>query len=254
MLGVYPETDARRIAANPQTVTPATAPAAGAATGARTPRIKGFRLLSSNMSQEVSTTRVAVCDRSVPDAALDAVPVAAARRAAPMLRRRRLLPLAAWPLLLPAAARALEQPEGPVVLTLSGKLRLANRQQQGQALAVFDMAMLERLPQHSFTTKTPWYTAPRKFTGPLLREVLAAAGAHGSQLRAVALNDYRVDIPADDAQRFDVVVARLLDDQPMPVRNKGPLFVIYPFDSVAALRNALYYSRCAWQLKAIEVQ
>ena len=37
------------------------------------------------------------------------------------------------------------------------------------------------------------------------------------------------------------------------VREKGPLFMIYPFDSDAALRNPLYYSRAVWQLKSIDV-
>lgn len=163
--------------------------------------------------------------------------------------RRRLLALAAWPMCMPGPATAMERPTGPVVLTVSGQIRSPN---QGQ-VAVFDMAMLERLPQSSFEARTPWYPQSRKFTGPLLRDVLAAAGSQGPQLRAVALNDYRVDIPAEDAQHFDVIVARLMDDKPMPVRDKGPLFIIYPFDSQSGLRNAVYFSRCAWQLKAIEV-
>ena len=36
-------------------------------------------------------------------------------------------------------------------------------------------------------------------------------------------------------------------------RDKGPLFVIYPFDTRPELRNAVYFSRCAWQLKAIDI-
>jgi hypothetical protein len=40
----------------------------------------------------------------------------------------------------------------------------------------------------------------------------------------------------------------------MAVREKGPLFIIYPFDSAPELKNARYYSRSAWQLKAIEVR
>jgi hypothetical protein len=87
----------------------------------------------------------------------------------------------------------------------------------------------------------------------LLRDVLSAAGAQGSTLRLSALNDYRIDVPADDARRFEVTLARLIDDRPITVREKGPLFVIYPFDSDPALRNALYYSRSVWQLKTIEV-
>jgi hypothetical protein len=166
------------------------------------------------------------------------------------LRRRPLIGLG---LLLPAlpwrGAAALELPAAPVVLTVLGKVGRPNR----GPTAVFDMPMLERLTQHSFSTRTPWYAQSRKFTGPLLRDVLAECGAQGAMMRAVALNDYRVDIPFDDAQRFDMIVARLLDDKPMQVRDKGPLFIIYPFDDRTELRNAVYYSRSAWQLKAIEV-
>jgi len=60
-------------------------------------------------------------------------------------------------------------------------------------------------------------------------------------------------MPYEDAQRYDVIVARLLDDKPMSVRDKGPLFVIYPFDSRPELRGAVYYSRSAWQLRKIDV-
>ena len=168
------------------------------------------------------------------------------------MHRRCLYALAALPLAAPLRASALEAPDGPVVLTISGRLREPNR----STTAVFDMVMLAQLPQASFSTRTPWCAQARKFSGPLLRDVLAAAGSQGSRgslLRLVALNDYRVDSPFDDAQRYDLLLARLLDDKPMPVRDKGPLFIIYPFDQHDELRNALYFSRCAWQLKSIEV-
>lgn len=167
--------------------------------------------------------------------------------------RRRIVGTAALALpalLVARAARALDAPSGAVVLTVSGALRNPN---QGPR-AAFDMAMLERLPQRTITTATPWYSAPRSFTGPLLRDVLAAAGAASAgTVRMVALNDYRVDLPYEDAQRHDVIVARLLDGKPMAVRDKGPLFVMYPFDSQPDLRNAVYFSRCVWQLKAIDL-
>jgi hypothetical protein len=40
----------------------------------------------------------------------------------------------------------------------------------------------------------------------------------------------------------------------MPVRDRGPLFAVYPFDALPELRNAVYYSRSAWQLRSIEVR
>lgn len=166
--------------------------------------------------------------------------------------RRRLLGLCALTLFRPAATWALDAPQGPVILTVSGRVRGGNRDGQ----SAFDMGLLERMPQASIVTATPWYAQPRRFTGPLLRDVIAAAGGQLSaagKLRAMALNDYMVEIPGEDVLRYDMVLARLMDDKPMPVRDKGPLFIIYPFDNHRELRNAVYYSRCAWQLKSIEV-
>jgi hypothetical protein len=151
---------------------------------------------------------------------------------------------------LPPTVWALDAPKNKVVLTLTGQVEQTN----APGRAEFDMAMLAALPQHSFTAQTPWYKQAHKFTGPLLRDVLAAAGAKGRTLWAVALNDYKVELPFEDALQRDVVLARLLDDQPMSVRDKGPLFIIYPFDSDETLRSERYYSRCAWQLKSLEVR
>ena len=166
-----------------------------------------------------------------------------------MARRRALTWIVGLALPFKARAQALQPPAGAVVLSLGGRIQRTN---QGERAAL-DMAMLEALAQHSFTTKTPWFKQPRKFTGPLLRDVLSLVGAQGTTLRMTALNDYRIDVPNDDARRFDVVLARMIDDKPITVREKGPLFMIYPFDSLAALRNPLYYSRSVWQLKSIDV-
>lgn len=165
------------------------------------------------------------------------------------MRRRRILPLTLLPLLGAGPARALDSPAAPVVLTLSGRIGAVNR----PGGLDFDMAMLERLPQAGYLARTPWFGASRKFSGPLLRDLLALAGCQGRELRAFALNDYRVDLPVDDARRYDVIVARLLDDRPMAVRDKGPLMIMYPFDGHPELRDAVHYGRCAWQLRGIEV-
>ena len=167
----------------------------------------------------------------------------------PWISQRRRWLLAAGTLAL-RPAWALEPPTDKVVLSISGKIAQPNR--DGRAL--FDMPMLAALPQHSITQKTPWYPGPRKFTGPLLREVLAAAGARGQSIEAIAINDYRVTIPLEDCLQHAVLLARLIDDQPMPLRDKGPLFIIFPFDDDARLRSSIYYSRSAWQLKALEVR
>jgi hypothetical protein len=147
-------------------------------------------------------------------------------------------------------AHALDKPSGRVILTIEGSISQANHGQQAQ----FDMQMLEKLPQHSFSTKTPWYPDAVTFTGPLLRDVLAAVGANGAKITAVALNDYKTEIPFDDATRHDVIIARLMNNRPMQVREKGPLFIVFPFDAKAELRSELYYNRAAWQLNVLRIK
>lgn len=165
-------------------------------------------------------------------------------------RRRVVAALLAAGAALAAAASGLPVPQGPVVLTVGGAITQRNH----GARAAFDLAMLEALPQHRFTTRTPWDDGPVSFSGPRLRDVLQAAGAHGQRLRATALNDYRVTIPVDDALRYDVIVATRRNDAPMAVRDKGPLFIVYPFDSDPALRDKRFYERSIWQLKALDVE
>ncbi len=165
---------------------------------------------------------------------------------------RRLLfsSLAALALSSTMPALALPPATGKVILTMTGKI---NEKNAGDK-AVFDLAMLEKLPQQTFTTKTPWDKQPVKFTGPLLRDVLAAAKASGTTLKASALNDYKTSIPIADATRFDIVLAHKMNDQAIPVRTKGPLFIIYPFDTKPELQSTVYYERSAWQLKSIDIE
>jgi hypothetical protein len=156
----------------------------------------------------------------------------------------------AFATLLPFAALALEPAKGKVVLTISGKVAEKN----APAGAQFDMAMLEKMPQQSFTTMTPWDKLPIRFEGPLLRDVLAAAKASGVTIKAAALNDYQSTIPLDDATKFDVILAHKMNGENIPVKTKGPLFIVYPYDSKPELRSSTYYERSAWQLKSLSIE
>ena len=148
-----------------------------------------------------------------------------------------------------AQAASLPEPAGRVILEITGAISATN---QG-ATAEFDLAMLDALPQRETLTSTPWYDGPQTFSGPLLMDVLAAVGATGSALRVVAINDYAVDIPLSDATDFPVILASRHAGAVMSVRDKGPLFVVYPFDEVQSLENELYFSRSAWQVRRIEI-
>lgn len=171
---------------------------------------------------------------------------------APPVRGWLAAALLGWLLALGTSpAAALDPPSGKVVLTLTGKVASGNGP---DGTAIFDMALLERLPRRSFTTRTPWYAKPRRFTGVLLRDLLGAVGSAPARLNATALNDYRVEIPLEDVARGHAMLAYQLDEQPMSVRDKGPLVIIYPFDDKPELRSAVHYSRAIWQLRALDIQ
>lgn len=145
---------------------------------------------------------------------------------------------------------ALENPQGEVILTVSGAVTSTN---QADA-AVFDRAMLEKLPQQKYTVVVPWFTGPQTFEGPLLADVLAQAKATGKQLTFKALNDYKVTYSLAEAKKNKVILALRHNGEVMTPRTKGPLFVMFPFDRNEALRSSEYYQRCVWQLHQIAVQ
>lgn len=151
---------------------------------------------------------------------------------------------------LAVTAHALEPAQGKVILTISGKVGEKNTANSAQ----LDLDMLQKLPQRNFSTMTPWDSKPIKFTGPLLRDVLALVKAKGRTLKAMALNDYQTSIPFDDATQQDVILAHRMNGEPIPVKTKGPLFIVYPYDSKKELQSAVYYERSAWQLKSITVE
>jgi hypothetical protein len=147
-------------------------------------------------------------------------------------------------------AHALDAPRGPVVLSISGKVAATNM--DGKAL--FDMPMLRALPQHTFTTETAWDKRPVKFAGPRLRDVLRLVKGSGTEIRAIAINDYAVSVPVSDADKFELIVATTMNDRDIPARTKGPLFLVYPFSSDPVLKDKVYQDRSIWQLKGIEIK
>jgi hypothetical protein len=156
--------------------------------------------------------------------------------------------LSAW--IAPAWAQQLATPVGPPILTISGKI---SRTSDGKA-AAFDLAGLEAVGRTTLATSTKWTEGVVPFEGVPMATLLDAVGASGTEIVAIALNDYQVTIPIDDFRKYGVILAYRRNGSPMPVRDRGPLWIIYPFDQVPALKADIYYSRCAWQLKSIEVR
>lgn len=148
------------------------------------------------------------------------------------------------------SASALDAAKGEIVLTISGEISETN---SGDT-AEFDVEMLEDIGTVTFQTSTIWTEGIQTFTGVALVDLLNAVGVHGATLRATAINDYAVNIPVSDAEKDGPIVAFKRNGEFMSLRDKGPLWIVYPYDRSTDFQTELIYSRSIWQLDRIEVQ
>lgn len=151
---------------------------------------------------------------------------------------------------LSARAEEFTAPKGEVLLTTTGSITAKNV----DGALKLDIDQLAALPQHEFTTATTWTEGTPTFKGVLLKDFIAAIGATGSVIHLTALNDYRVSLPMSDVQDDGPMLAYLMNGQPMSLRDKGPVWLVYPYDQNAKYRTEQTYSRSIWQLDRIEFQ
>jgi len=151
---------------------------------------------------------------------------------------------------LPASAGGLERPQGAPILTVEGNISIKN---DGDG-AVFDRDMLESLGEVSFKTMTPWFTGEVEFEGVPMEKLMEAVGAKGTEVEVVALNDYKASVPIGDFGEYGVILALKRDGKYMPISDKGPLFIVYPYDGHAELQKQKFYARSVWQVAKMIVK
>ncbi|CAI2517364.1 Oxidoreductase molybdopterin binding domain [Serratia ficaria] len=119
---------------------------------------------------------------------------------------------------------------------------------------LFTDKQLLAMPVRSITTSTSW-TPQRKFEGIAVADILARVGARGSTLTFYALNDYYIDVPLSDVEKYNMILAYKMDGEMLKIRNFGPLFLVYPKDAAGPeLNSPLYNSRFIWQVDRIVIK
>lgn len=163
-----------------------------------------------------------------------------------MLRRNLLLIATTAALGAPALADV----RGRIVLSVTG------RNPEGVAgYRDFDLPALEALGRETLVTRTTWTgAAEQHFAGVKLARVIGALGFVGSSMRASALNDYAVDVPMADATERGAFLATRLDGAVLRVRDRGPVWLIYPWSQRPELDVALFRERAIWQLRRLDLR
>jgi hypothetical protein len=125
----------------------------------------------------------------------------------------------------------------------------------GQQEVRLSEADLLALPQVTIRTHTEFTDGAVDFVGPLARDVLSLIAAGSAQTaHMVAANEYAVDIPIRDFADYDVIFALAANGQRLSLRDKGPIWVMYPLDDHTELQDPLYNIRLIWQLTAVELR
>ncbi|EAR50328.1 Uncharacterized protein conserved in bacteria [Oceanicola granulosus HTCC2516] len=119
----------------------------------------------------------------------------------------------------------------------------------------YTLEQLEEMPQAEYETTNAFVGEPTTFSGPLLRDLLAEDELpEDAEITLRAINDYEVDVPLSDAMTYDVIIATRMDGKHMSVRERGPLWVMYPISDHPELEDSIYSSRLIWQLVAINTE
>lgn len=131
-------------------------------------------------------------------------------------------------------------PNDMVVLTISGAIAKTNRGalQPGRdslfakrdvkfdRAFAFDLAMLKSLKQETVMAQPAPLTKPATFTGPRLKDVLAAVGAERKKVSFMALDGYVSWLDAGDIDGSDWILALDADGVPLGIGEQGPIWVL----------------------------
>lgn len=162
---------------------------------------------------------------------------------------------------------------GPALLTLTGAVRpnrgpldkaldqmMAKQQITFERAHALDFAALTALPAHDMRPTLEYDARPHRLRGPLLTDVLAAAGSPPQDaalpLALRAIDGYTVPITLGEARRLGLIVATHLDGAPIPLGGLGPLWAVLDADRIpelAAKPLPERFAQCPWGLYHVAV-
>lgn len=174
---------------------------------------------------------------------------------------------------LPSGAAAQARSASPTLLTITGAIGKGNRGPINPALDqmmakqkitfdkahVFDFGALTALRAVTIQPTLEYDNQVHTLKGPLLSDVLKAAGAapaDGVKLMMRAVDGYSPTITLADVRKYRFIVATHLDGKPMPLGGLGPLWAVYDadrFPDMAARKVTERFAQCPWALYHIDI-
>lgn len=118
--------------------------------------------------------------------------------------------------------------------------------------ARISMAELMALEATEINTSTQWTEGVQKFRGVAFDVLFDAYGLIAETVRVSALNDYNVMVPVNVLREDGAILAYHLNGTEMSVREKGPFWVIFPYDAEERFNTDTYWAYSVWQVKSVD--
>jgi len=145
-------------------------------------------------------------------------------------------------LLLGPNANAEDKVDGTVLLTVTGEIMNTNRggydpdtdkffgynEVDFAKAAQFDFDALEALESVKVNADFPKGEQVYEFEGPLLVDVLKAAGATGETVTMQALDGYAIEVPLSELEAAGAVLALKRDGEAFGIGGFGPTQIVFP--------------------------
>lgn len=148
-----------------------------------------------------------------------------------------------------ASPESLPPPTGPVVLIISGNLLRANVDDE----AHLDLDMIRKLDRIELRTTTPWESEPQSFTGVRISDLLAYVGSRSQSMVAFGFDDYRFTLKELPLHDFPIIIAYQQNGQEIPLRQLGPLRIVFPYSDYPELDSTINEFSAVWQLVRLQL-
>lgn len=139
----------------------------------------------------------------------------------------------------PAAASALD-------LTVT-----VHRKGEAGAATAITLDELAAMPQTRVRAVTPWTEGVVEFEGVAFADLAARVGVTDGQVALTALNAYQITLDAAQVIADGGVLALKMDGRTMSVRDKGPIWLVFPSEARPELAATDNTHMWIWQVNAI---
>ena len=142
--------------------------------------------------------------------------------------------------------------------------------EKGKPIATYSVQELSSaFPPKVLETNTPWTKGTkRRYRGASLKEVLAKNGLSGASIiEGIALDDYQAKLEMKEINTFDPIIATEIgctdadqasktcapgqEFRPLTDADRGPYYIVWPYDQLPKASDPGDNSRWVWYLVAL---